>query len=572
MNVLDPIYTEQTECQDCYKCVRICPFKAIKIENGHAVIIPERCVYCGKCVEVCPPEAKRVRNDISRIELLFSLNKKVIASIAPSFLSEFDITPGQMVSALLKLGFTGVSETALGAELLSADLRNNPEPIDISISSACPVVVEVIEKYYPNAVKYLSNRISPLLTHCKMIKERFGDDTEIVFIGPCIAKKIESDRNKNLLNIAITFKGLRDWFKKRDIVPESLPEESFITERSKEGNFYPIEGGFLKTINPDCSVADNIHMAFSGMHNILNILNDIDKVDTGGKRYIIEALACKGGCINGPMTSRKRSSLIKRVGILKNTPDTYDLERTTDIPTITERSERKLLVKQYKEDEIFAVLKSFGKKTKEDELNCGGCGYDSCRDLAIAVLDGIAEKEMCVTYNRRLAQKKANALLKTIPSGVVIVNDKLQIIECNLNFAKMFIEDANLIYDIKPGLEGAILNKTIPEGIVEYFKTVLSTGRDTLERDVKVGGKFIHFTIFSIEKNHTAGGVFQDVTSPMVQKKNIIDKAQIVISNNLKTVQMIANLLGENAADTEVILNSVIESFDVNEIPENKND
>lgn len=567
MEWINPIYTEKTECQDCYKCVRGCLFKAIKIENGHALVIHENCVYCGKCVEICPPKAKRVRNDLSRIELLLHLGKKVIASVAPAALAELDYPIGKLVAGLKKLGFYGVSETALGAEELSAAIRKTKPLQKVSISSSCPTVVEIINKYYPQYSSYISHHISPVLTHCKMLKEQFGEDTEVVFIGPCISKKLEADRNPDLLNLSMTFEELKEWFRKTGIQPQELEEEEWITQRSREGNFYPIDGGFLKTIKSDCSITDHVYFSFSGIANLMKVFDDLDRLPDDGKSYVIEALACDGGCINGPMASKEKSSLLKRIAILRCAPQEYE-DRVGQIQTEKVYLPSPVALPEFSETRITEMLRSLGKMNHEDELNCGGCGYDSCRDLATAVLAGKAEKAMCVAHNRRLAQKKANVLIQTIPSGVVIVNEKLEIIECNLNFARLFFEEAGAIYEVKPGLEGALLDKIIPHGIAEYFKVILSSGKDILERDVKVGNQFLHFTIFSIEKYHIVGGVFQDVTSPMVQKRNIIEKAQNVITKNLKTVQTIANLLGENAADTEIILNSIIESFTVNNIDE----
>lgn len=562
MNIVGPIYTQKTECQDCYKCVRHCPFKAIKIENGHAIIIIDKCVYCGRCVEVCPANAKRIRNDVSRVELLFSLGKKVIASLAPSYISEFDCSSGRMVTALKKLGFYGVSETAIGAEILSRELRNSPEDKNISVTTACPVVTGIMEKYYPEAVDKLSDKISPVLVHCNYIKERFGDDFETVFIGPCMAKKIESDKNPSILNVAITWDELREWLARKEIDIDSLEESDFITETSIEGNFYPIDGGFLRTIG---SSNDALTFSYSGIENVKNIFNKINDVPAPENRLIIEALACEGGCINGPCSNKDRSPLEKKILILNRSANRSNAGSVKNSISI-KRSSTIIEKKNYPENEIESVLKTIGKQTKQDELNCGGCGYDSCREFAGYVLAGIAEKEMCVTHNRRLAQKKANALIRTIPSGLVITNENLKIIECNRNFVTMFMEDDKDIFDIKPGLEGALLEKTVPKGILNYFEEILVSGTETLEHNIKTGKKFIHLTLFTIEKNRIVGGVFQDVTSPMVQKRNIIEKAQNVIHKNLKTVQTIANLLGENAADTEVILNSIIESFDVNDV------
>lgn len=570
MNILKPIHTETTECQDCYKCLRVCDFKAIKIEKGRALIINDKCVYCGKCVEVCPAEAKKIRNDFNRVKYLLSRGKKVILSLAPSFKTEFPgIVPGKLVSAIKKLGFYGVSETALGAEEVSAHfnsiLTNNKK--GIFISSACPVVVEIINKYYPLYNKKIVDLFSPVLAHSIMLKKHYGEDVAVVFTGPCIAKKIESDNNPEILNLAITFKCLKDMFYENNILLDKITEEeSFIPKPAEEGSLYPIEGGMINTIKSNCLLKDSNFIALSGISNIKKILDDINYFPED-KQIILELLSCEGGCINGPVTSKSNSNALKKFNIIETAiyePDTIPKKPTVEINTCYDKFN--LDIKIHSDADIKDVLTSIGKYKDSDNLNCSGCGYNSCFDFANAILNNEAERQMCVSYMRKLAQKKANVLIKTMPSGVVIVNDTLNIVECNYNFAKLFIGEAEQLYEVQPGLEGAVLNKIVPESIIYLFQDILKSGKDLLVQDIKTGDLFFNITLFTIEKNRIIGAIFQDITSPVVRRKNIIEKAQQVISKNISTVQKIASLLGENAVDTEVILNSIIDSFDIKEV------
>jgi len=565
MDCLNPIFTEKTECQDCYKCVRECPVKAIKVEDGHAEVIQEKCIYCGHCVEVCPSGAKRVRNDLGRVKQLLKLKEKVIVSIAPSYLSEFtDIKTPVLVHLIKRLGFYGVSETALGAQEVSANsaelIKNNSKKI--FISSACPSIVEYLKKYQPDHSYKVTNLLSPLLSHCKMLKKEYGDDIGVVFIGPCISKKREADSHRDLLDVAITFKDLREWIEDEKIDLNQIKTDDtdcFIPEQALEGTLYPIDGGMIAGIKADCSVKDACFMSFSGINQIKSVLKDLDTIDTP-QNIFIELLSCEGGCVNGPQACNKTATALKRFNVISNTeyPD-KEIPRKPSVDIHEDIKMDPIEPKKFSDTEIKEVLRNIGKHSKKDELNCGGCGYDSCRDFAQALLEGNAERTMCLSYMQKLAQNKANALIKTMPAGVVIVDEDLNIIECNKNFASLFGKEIELVYDASPGLQGADLKKIIK--FDKLFTSVLETGNDIVNKDINIKNTVFNVSIFTIETNRIVGGIIQDVTEPAVRKTQIIKKTQEVIRKNLQTVQQIAYLLGENAAESEVILNSIISSF-----------
>jgi len=576
MTYISPIYTEQTECQDCYKCVRNCPANAIKVEFGHAMIVSELCVMCGRCVINCPAHAKRIRDDLPRVKQLIEQKKKVFVSLAPSFVSEFsEFTPTQLSAALKKLGFYGVSETAIGADLVSAQIAEDLKAATsgkikqkLFLSSACPSVVEYIKRLYPYYANYITDRSSPLLAHSRFLHKMYGEDIAIVFIGPCIAKKRESDV-WNTIDVALTFNDLHNWLQVEQITPEYInksdliEDEPFIPFRAAGGSKYPVDGGMISSVKNYNNNKNASYMAVTGLDSIPDSLAGL-KPELLKKPLFIELLACPGGCINGPGTSHGKSTALKRVqlldytetakitlpkSVIENKPD-----MTGTLPVIVDTDA------VFTEEQIQGALHSVGKFSSADELNCSCCGYDTCRDFAKAMLAGNAEKNMCASYMRKLAQKKANGLIKAIPSGVLITNSDMKVIECNANFAKLMGRDVIDMYEVKPGLEGADVTKLID--FYRFYSDVLAlNGPDVIERDVRKGKKIFHITVFAIEKGEVAGSVIQDITAPQIQKDRILKQAHKVIDKNLSVVQKIAFLLGENAAETESTLESIIQSF-----------
>jgi len=576
MNYLNPIYTEKRECQDCYKCVRNCPVKAIKVEGGCATVISELCIICGHCVEVCPNGAKKVRDDLARARQLFTLKKSVYVSLAPSYASEFpDVKPARLVHALKQLGFAGVSETALGAQQVSAQaaalMRQNPGKV--LISSACPTVVCYLQKHRRGGAELLTPLLTPLLTHCKMLRQAFGPDIGTVFVGPCIAKKIEAAQHPELLDVALTFEDLRRWLDQEKIRLEAVAEtaeDHFVPESAAEGAWFPVDGGMIAGMKSACAVNDRSLMAFSGLSAIRKALDGLEelKPDNG---LFLELLACEGGCVNGPKVARHDATIIKRRRILSSAarPE-IALPRPPQIEIASNFAAAPPPAVQYSDSQIREALRTVGKYSLDDELNCGGCGYDSCREFGIALMNQKAERSMCVTYMRKLAHKKANALIQKMPSAVVIVNDAVRIIEFNAAFASLFAPNRGKNGDGLAALEGVALAEVMP--FANLFHSVLKTGEDILDRDLRFQNTILHAAIFTIEKHCLVGGIIQDITKPAVQKAQVIRKAREVIQKQLATTQQIAYLLGENAAESEITLNSIIDSFSPPKPDEPKDD
>ena len=570
-----PLYTIKNNCQDCYKCVRRCPVKAIKIEDGSAMIVPDLCIACGTCYRVCPAKAKQARNDLTRAKHLVQSGKDVYVSLAPSWITEFEgVSREQMIAAIRRLGFRGVSETALGAEEVSANIaglldKAANDALQVSaanrlfISTACPAVVEYINKYVPERTANLTKLTSPLLAHCRLLKTALGKDIEVIFIGPCIAKKIEADRHPDLLSLSLSFTDLRQWLKDENIELKDIHTsvfDKFVMSKAEEGAAYPVEGGMIETLKPYEQSQKAYLMQITGIDNIKRELKNI-REEALDRPVFIECLACEGGCVNGPCTSSKKSGLEKRVEILKES-DFSGLagKRSPSVDIRLDYAPEAIVQPKHDETDIKCVLASIGKYSIEDEINCGGCGYNTCRNFAKALLDGKAEPEMCVSHMKQQAQRKANALLRCIPSPIVIANAKLSIMEYNDKFVETFWnEDEHAdIYD-QNNLHGADLRDFI--NFTNLFSASLDLEQDIHREHVRFNDKLFDVVVFNIDKKQIVGGIIEDVTNMEMKKEQIAEKAKEVIHKNLATVQQIACTLGEHMAETEVLLRSIAKDF-----------
>ncbi len=560
-----PIFTADTECQDCYKCVRFCPVKAIRVNDGRAKVIAEQCTGCGRCVEVCPAHAKKVRNDLEQLRQLFKGDEPIYVSLAPSYVSEFNsATPAQIINACRKLGFSEVSETALGAQLVSREVATLLEQdfSGLMISSACPAMVDFIRLYLPGFAPAITQVLSPALAHCALLRTIYGDKIKIVFIGPCIAKKNEADRRGDLMNLALSFTEFKQLLRENKISldeVEATADDVFVPHNSHEGALYPIEGGMIETIKalkPDLKVH---YATVCGLENLRKTLEKLSP-ETIKEPVFLEVLACQGGCVHGPCTELDNSGLIERLRI-QSQVDLHNLSTPEEAKPIIQGTFTAQPTGEgiTEPSQITSALRLVGKTTREDELNCGGCGYDSCRKFATALAAGKAESSMCVSYMRKLAQNKANGLLRSMPSGVIIADKKLNIIECNYNFAAAFGTETLEAFEACPGLSGADLRRIVP--FAQWFDVALSTGEDFKRENYRIGKKLFNITIFTVELHEVVGAVVTDVTMTELRREQIATRARKVIDNNLAIVQDIACRLGEQMADTELILRSIADDY-----------
>ena len=565
MNNQHPVYTLINECHDCYRCVRDCPVKAIKIENNHASVIPEKCISCGTCVKVCPANAKCVRSDLERVKNLINSGKAVYVSLAPSWRGVFEMSAQKMIAILKRLGFKDISETALGAQEVSiktAEMLNNTES-GLWISSACPVIVDYIRMYKPEFSKYITPIGSPARTHAKMLRQTYGEDIGIVFIGPCIGKKKEADEPDGLIDLAITFEELKIWI--NDQIPDISQIQKddrfeFVPYSAHEGALYPIDGGMNTTIRK-IGIKDEAQLlevcSIPAFEKALNNLEP-EKLN---RPIFVEALACEGGCIAGPCISTDKASISIVSDVLTKVKKRDDIPKTTDYVVNYEYTPAEVTESKYSLEEITKTLKKIGKHTAEDELNCGGCGYSSCRELAVALLDGVAEPSMCISYMRKIAMRKAAAMLRCMPAAIVMVDNNMNILEANESFMKMFTGDMYEIFKARPdGLTGAAIDRIVE--FSDLFRTILKTGKDLHKEHYNVNNRLYDINAFTIEPNEIVGAIITDVTQTETTREKISEKAKEVISKNISIVQEIACLLGEHMVETETLLNSIANDYD----------
>ena len=569
-----PVYTIENECQDCYKCVRHCPVKAIRIVNAKASVIQDSCVACGECVKVCPAHAKKIRNDLPAIESLLASGARLCASIAPSHTGYFrGASVNRLAAALMKCGFSHVSETAHGAETASGNVSHllSRWRFPLMISSACPACVDYIRKYNPDYARFISPVPSPLSVHSALLKESLGKDVKVVFFGPCAAKKNESDRDSANVDLALTFRDLDALLLRHGInidSEEEVDDSALVFGPAEEGRFYPIEGGMNDTLR---NGAENIRfVSLSGIDSLRRLLDGFDpdvSQDSRcapGHKIFLECLACPGGCVNGPAMCSGGGGL----ATLFATDASSKLKasefgsgafcRTAEVTPEPVRENKP------SEAEITEALHRIGKFQPEDELNCGACGYDSCRDFAKALLSKKAEEAMCHNYLRRNFERTSNALIKYIPAAVVIVDDNLLVTEANARFAEL--AGVAEIYDTIGGIGGLHIAKTLPE-LEPLFRTVLGNETDLTRYRQHYGDRIVNVSVFPIAKGKFVGAVLQDVTRNEFKREQVSERARVVIRKNVITVQEVARLFGEHIAETEIMLNEIAGTYESSGAP-----
>ena len=561
MSILSTI---KTSCRDCYKCIRHCPVKAIRFSMGHAEIIDERCIKDGRCVLVCPQDAKIIRNDIGIVKGFFENKEMVIASLAPSFVAAFsDINPGQLFNALKSLGFTVVRETAEAAELVALEhaqlLKEGKESI---ITSSCPAVNALIYKYYPQHISSLAPIVSPMVAHARLLKKEFEEQhPKVVFIGPCIAKKAEREEAEiaDEVDIALTFDELKEWFIQENINLNQFPLESDDLTSIQWARAFPVEGGLLKTGDLDTGILSKESVVITGIERCQRFLDNFEKEKEGLK--IVEMMSCEGGCIDGPLLKSPLSLYQRRKKIIEFAQQ--DANSETDQKIIELPSLRREFIPhpipqpQPSEEELRKILILTGKFTPQDQLNCGACGYNTCREKAIAVYQGLAEAEMCIPYMRARAESFSSFLIAVTPNGIILVDENLRIVDMNPALRQIF--------DLKGRLMiGKMLDEFIdPSIFVEVLRTKKAINQEI--HYPQYNNVYVKLSVFYLEKSGLLMGVFVDLTKQKDQEKMMeeirgktLEKAQQVITNQMLVAQEIAGLLGETTAETKSLLSKLM--------------
>lgn len=554
---MDCLTLKKSNCKNCYKCIRHCPVKSIRFSGNQAYIIGNECIMCGQCFVVCPQDAKQIVDETEKVKVILQGSDPVVVSLAPSFVANYQgVGIHAMRKALKQLGFYDVEETAIGATIVKNEYERlvNEQASDVIITSCCHSINLLIQKYFPSELPYLASVLSPMQAHCRDIKQRIPN-AKTVFIGPCVAKKDEAQYYEGLVDAVLTYDELTNWLKAEHI---ELEQEMDAEENSR-ARFFPTTGGILKTMaqnNPNYT-----YMAIDGTENCMAALKDIES----GKlsRCFIEMSACVGSCVGGPVMEKYHSSPVKdyiaitqyagKKDFVVEQPDSLALQKTFSV------IERRL--PQPSEEQIHDTLRQMGKIKPSDELNCGSCGYDTCREKAIAILQGKAEISMCLPYLKDKAESFSDTIVRNTPNGLIVLNEKLEVQQIN----KVALKILNLRYasDVMGDQVVRILDPT-------DFIDVLNKGANIHNKRVYLAEyeKYMEETIVYDREYRLLVCILRDVTEEETQrekKENIsrqtVEIADRVVDKQMRIVQEIASLLGETAAETKIALTKLKESI-----------
>lgn len=554
---MDCLTLKKSNCKNCYKCIRHCPVKSIRFSGNQAYIIGNECILCGHCFVVCPQDAKQIVDETEKVRVLLQSGDPVYVSLAPSFVANYEgVGIGAMRDALRQLGFADAEETAVGATMVKNEYDRlvNEGDRDVIISSCCHSVNLLIQKYFPAQLPYLADVLSPMQAHCQDIKRRHPG-AKTVFIGPCVAKKDEADFYEGFVDAVLTFDELSQWLRSENI---ALRREVDADENSK-ARFFPTTGGILKTMlqnNPKYT-----YMAIDGVENCIAALQDVAE----GKVHhcFIEMSACAGSCIGGPVMEKFHRSPVQDYVAVANfagkkdfaveQPDIVSMQKT--FAAIPRRNQMP------SESEIADILRQMGKHTPADELNCGSCGYNTCREKAVAIYQGKAEISMCLPYLKEKAETFSDNIVRNTPNGIIVLNEKLEVQQINKEALK--IMNLRSASDV---LGDGVIRILDPKDFVE----VLQKGRNIRDRRVYLAeyDKYVEETIVYDKEYRLLVCIMRDVTeeeNARERKENLsrqtVEVADRVVDKQMRIVQEIASLLGETAAETKIALTKLKESI-----------
>ena len=549
---------KKSNCKNCYKCIRNCPVKAIRFSANQAHIIGNECILCGHCFVVCPQNAKEIVDSTEKARVLLQSGDPVVVSLAPSFVANYEgIGIESMRRALKKLGFADVEETAIGATIVKNEYERmlREEQRDIIISSCCHSINLLIQKYFPSTLEYLADVMSPMQAHCADIKKRMPN-AKTVFIGPCVAKKDEGEYYEGLVDAVLTFEELTNWLKAEKI---ELEREMDDTAESR-ARFFPTTGGVLKTMAQNAP--GYAYLALDGVENCIAALKDIES----GKihKCFIEMSACVGSCIGGPVMEKYHSSSpVKDYIAISDYAGERDFAVDQPAPMTLKKNftmiEHKLAIPS--EDEILSVLRQMGKIKPSDELNCGSCGYNSCREKAIAIIQGKAEISMCLPYLKDKAESFSDTIVNNTPNGLLVLNENLEVQQINRAARKiMNIRSASDVLG-EPVIR--ILDPTV-------YAQVKNSGRSVRNQRTYLAEykKYIEQTVVYDPDSRMLIGIMRDITDEEADRekkarlnKHTVEVADSVVEKQMRIVQEIASLLGETAAETKIALTKLKESI-----------
>ena len=548
---------KKSNCKNCYKCIRHCPVKAIRFSGNQAHIIGNECILCGQCFVVCPQNAKEIVGEIEKVKVLLQSGDPVIVSLAPSFIANYEGSGiNAMRKALKQLGFHDVEETAIGATIVKNEYQRmlDEEFRDIIITSCCHSINLLIQKYFPRQLEYLADVVSPMQAHCQDIKRRYPN-AKTVFVGPCVAKKDEAAHYEGIVDAVLTFEELTKWLVSENIVLDKEMDQ----DDNSRARFFPTTGGVLKTMlnaRPDYT-----YLAIDGVENCIAAMEDIES----GKihKCFIEMSACVGSCVGGPTMEKYHKSTVKDYMAVSKYAGTKDFEvdqpKSVELRKTFEFIEHKIPLPT--EEEIAAVMRQMGKTRSGSELNCGSCGYDTCREKAIAVCQGKAELSMCLPFLKDKAESFSDTIVKNTHNGLIVLNENLEVQQ--INGAARRIMNIRAASDVMGDQVIRILDPT-------PFYNVLKSGRDIRDNRTYLAeyNRYVDMTVIHDRESHVLICMMRDVTDEEAQrerKENIsrhtIEVADKVVEKQMRIVQEIASLLGETAAETKIALTKLKESI-----------
>lgn len=560
------ITTQRARCRDCYRCLRVCPVKAIRMENGQAHVVTERCLACGTCIRECPQQAKTFRNDLQRVKAILA-DGPTAASLAPSYagwLSDWERR--RLPSALRRLGFHLVTETAVGALLAAKHSAThfNASNGRNDLCTACPAAVQYIRRYQKPAISRLLPTASPMQTHARLLKSAHPG-LHVIFIGPCIAKKLEADNGpEDGVDAAITFIELQEWLEAEDVKLTQCEESRLDLAPCGEARFFPLPGGFARTAALQTDLADPQTIAVTGFDEIRAALA-IDR--RGGPPLLIEPLFCLQGCINGAAWPENDNIFDRRRRLMEyargddaasTTPSAVNTdELPTDLASAVPPAPSADTDKEYSEEEILRVLAQIGKIDPADQLNCGACGYPTCRDKAIAVLAGMAEVEMCIPYMRRLAERRTDRIIETSPNGILITDEDLTIISMNPTFRKFFnCSDGVLGKHLSYLMDTAPFEKVLADNTAPLVNTVVH------HHNYQISCRQL---IYRLQAEKQIVGIFISLARGKAQrelhelKQQTLRRAGELLEHQVSMAQQMARFLGESTAHGEELVRNLME-------------
>lgn len=548
---------KKSNCKNCYKCIRHCPVKSIRISANQAHIVPEECILCGQCFVVCPQGAKEIADNTEKAEVLLN-SGKVIASLAPSFTANYDGAGIEaMEKALKQLGFYAAEETAIGATIVKKEydrLLQEGEQ-DVIISSCCHSINLLIEKYFPSALRYLAKVISPMQAHCMDIKKRYPD-AKTIFIGPCVSKKDEADRYPGPVDCVLTFEELSSLMRKRGVSLEQRTREDNSKGRAR---LFPTTGGILKSMF--LPRKDYSYLALDGTEDCIAALREIEKGNL--RNCFIEMSACRGSCVGGPIMEKYHCSPVSNYNQVASYAKSEDFDVAPVSPEEIYREHDFIGTSRAMptQSEIEAILKKIGKLKPEDELNCGSCGYNTCREKAIAVYQGKADLNMCLPYLKDKAESFSDNIISNTPNGIIVLNEDFEVQQINAA--------ARDIMNIRSA--GDVLGEQVVRILdPKDFLEVKQSGTSIRDRRVYLAEyrKYVEETILYDKEYKIIICIMRDITDieNEKEKKEAISRATIetadkVVDKQMRVVQEIASLLGETAAETKIALAKLKESI-----------